>query len=33
MLAVLSLDLVTRCPLDVHLKVVGGFDVVWEVLK
>jgi hypothetical protein len=32
MMVVLSLILVTQCPLDVHSKVVKGFDVVWEEL-
>jgi hypothetical protein len=25
-----SMVLVTRCPLDVHSKIVEGFDVAWE---
>jgi len=32
MMVVLSLILVTQCPLDIHLKVVEGFDIVWEEL-
>jgi len=32
MMVVLSLILVTQCLLEIHSKVVEGFDVVWEEL-